>query len=841
MIERPESASKRSARGRVHVWTADPNSKLGGRISTELVALARLDADGEGRNRLWGRFVRVRNAAVVNQIDAASGTVHPVALGDARADEHGDFDFDPSRGGARVDKFTLRSEKYIHRYVQAARFGEVNTYYHVDRIAARIDELLHELGRSSLPRVDVVVNAHHAAVLLPDGKRDGILRFERWVPFQGGHYRLPNRAHGIAEHEPLSPTGEIHLGPGWKLIEHGALVESAGGRYRHVGSHNAGTIYHEYGHHITRHTADFRVNALRPTERQSNLKTELDEAFCDYFCATMLGSPHIWAWHRRHDERGLHRRSLLSKVTMEDYDEDETSDPHRNGTIWAAALWDLRGRMHGANAIEAHECDKLLVQALLLIGSDLGEDESESIKHVRRARASLSRVQAWILRADEMLFDARNRESILGAFGSRGIQPTDLAVERVVAPKRSRRKVATPHVDRRDTTGDTLQFHSGWEETPESLAQLEIAKQKLARHVAQEDIAETKDIFARGELGATFRELGEPPLSVLATGDTMLGGRSRSIIEERGIEYPFKALRPLLQRAAIVFGNQEGPIAISARRQPRNFSYRVDPRMALALKRAGFHVMTLANNHLMDCGRRGVVESLAVLKQNGVLPLGAGLDEREAHEPVILDAHGVRVGMLGYYWNRRTAARGSLPGSAMDPPEALLADIRALRERVDRVVVTVHWGVPYVREPTEADRAKARFAIDCGADAVIGHHTHVIQPFEIHRDRPIFFGIGNFAFGSGNSKGEGLAVGLRFEANRTRVEIYPLYVKNRDPRVNYQPKLLRGDSARHALRRLIDQSGEFGAMLELHEFRATLDLPYSRQNQRIDRVLSDRA
>src|SRR5262249_45883678 len=153
----------------------------------------------------------------------------------------------------------------------------------------------------------------------------------------------------------------------------------------------------------------------------------------------------------------------------------------------------------------------------------------------------------------------------------------------------------------------------------------------------------------------------------------------------------------------------------------------------------------------------GVLETLQVLADAGVAAIGAGVNKEAAHAPAILLADDLRVGLLGYYWNRRTAARGPFPGSAMDtPPERLPGDIQSLKGKVDRIVATFHWGVPYVREPSEADRAKARFAIDCGAEIVIGHHPHIIQPLEIYRGRPIFYSIGNFAFGSGNSRGESL-------------------------------------------------------------------------------------
>jgi poly-gamma-glutamate capsule biosynthesis protein CapA/YwtB (metallophosphatase superfamily) len=139
-------------------------------------------------------------------------------------------------------------------------------------------------------------------------------------------------------------------------------------------------------------------------------------------------------------------------------------------------------------------------------------------------------------------------------------------------------------------------------------------------------------------------------------------------------------------------------------------------------------------------------------------------------------------------------------------------------------VVTFHWGVPYEREPSSEDRAKARFAVDCGADAVVGHHPHIIQPFEIYRGRPIFYSVGNFAFGSGNSRAEGLLVGLRFEAEKTVVHVHALYVKNRDPRVNYQPKVLTGKSAERVLARLAEISGDSATFLKVQNGRGHIEL-----------------
>lgn len=410
--------------GRVYIWTPDPSNSLGGRVTATIVPLLRLDMNGEGSGRLWGRYVRVRNGGAVNELDSITGKVRAVPIGDAQPNAEGEFLFEPGRGGGRMDKVAVAEPDFRWCYIQASHFGEVNTYFHLDRIAAYIDELLRELGAPSLPPVTAVVNAHHAATE-KDGLRDGVRRSKRWLPFQGGHYRLLSRRYDVWEYEPISPDGEIHLGPGRGLLDHGALVDAVGGRYRANASHIAGILYHEYGHHITRHTADFRANALRRPNRQNNRKTAMDEGTCDYWAATMLETPHIWAWHRRHDEQEVHPRSLASSKTMADYDSNPGADAHANGTIWAAALWDLRTRLNATQPDGARQTDLLVLKALLLLGQmvDHEREREATITSIRRARESYSTGLAALLCADELLNAGRHRAVITAVFSKRGIQP----------------------------------------------------------------------------------------------------------------------------------------------------------------------------------------------------------------------------------------------------------------------------------------------------------------------------------------------------------------------------------------------------------------------------------
>ena len=117
-----------------------------------------------------------------------------------------------------------------------------------------------------------------------------------------------------------------------------------------------------------------------------------------------------------------------------------------------------------------------------------------------------------------------------------------------------------------------------------------------------------------------------PWLPLVAVGDVMTGMRMRHRIRRHGPDYVCASVRPLLDRAAVVMGNLEGPFAAVAEQQDttRNFSYKVDPSSASTLRRAGFDVMTVANNHITDCGRDGVSETLETLAEQGIAVIGGG-------------------------------------------------------------------------------------------------------------------------------------------------------------------------------------------------------------------------
>lgn len=416
------AAASASCQGQVYVFTPDPAGSGRGRLALQLEPLERLDPAEPAALRLRGRHAIVRNGGAFQRADATTGRLVECSIGAARPDVRGNFVFRPRSGGGRLDKLALPDDAFVVRYSEASHFGEVNSYYHVDRLAAYLDALLAELGRRSLPKVTIVVHAHHAATEQA-GVRDGVRGRRQWLPFQGGHYRLPGGCHQLAEPGPLSVDGEIHLGPGWRLLEHGALVELWGHRYRACASHNPGILYHEYGHHLTRHTADFQNNRARPPERQRNRKAAIDEGTCDYFAAVGLGTPHVWICHQRHDDVSVHPRSLVSRRTLSDFDPSPRADAHANGTIWGAALYAVRAELEADATGGGRLMDLLVVDALCRIGDGDVACHGPAGSLTRRTKTDFSSGLRALIRADQQLFAGRHTSALERHFSLRGIEP----------------------------------------------------------------------------------------------------------------------------------------------------------------------------------------------------------------------------------------------------------------------------------------------------------------------------------------------------------------------------------------------------------------------------------
>jgi poly-gamma-glutamate capsule biosynthesis protein CapA/YwtB (metallophosphatase superfamily) len=247
------------------------------------------------------------------------------------------------------------------------------------------------------------------------------------------------------------------------------------------------------------------------------------------------------------------------------------------------------------------------------------------------------------------------------------------------------------------------------------------------------------------------------------------------ILDEPNPDVLFDLARQQLRNSDFLVGHVEVPH--TARGAETHFDVPAPasaPGNLAALQRAGFHIATLAGNHIADAGPNGVEDTISELRRLGIATTGAGMKLAEAKRPAIVERSGLRLGCLSYncVGPRESWAGKERAGCAYlhvlthyeldhaspgGPPtvytfaepntvEAMVADIEALRKEVDVLVVALHKGMGHTPATVGMyERQVAKAAIDSGADVIVGHHAHILQGMEIYKERPIFHGLGNFA------------------------------------------------------------------------------------------------
>jgi len=218
----------------------------------------------------------------------------------------------------------------------------------------------------------------------------------------------------------------------------------------------------------------------------------------------------------------------------------------------------------------------------------------------------------------------------------------------------------------------------------------------------------------------------------------------------------------------------------------------------------GFDVATMANNHVLDKGPEALLETIDLLRGRGVTVVGAGANLREASQLVVIDRAGVRVGILAFAENEFNVATANTAGSAAIAPGANVNLVRASRDACDLLIVFVHGGNEYCPLPSPRMVREYRALAEAGADAVLGHHPHVVQGIELHRGVPIFYSLGNFLFWVNHKDvphpwWTGLIVRLHLAARRcVQIDVEAVSL---DPQTA-TASLLRGDRRRRFLERL---------------------------------------
>ncbi|MGW8179585.1 MAG: CapA family protein [bacterium] len=266
--------------------------------------------------------------------------------------------------------------------------------------------------------------------------------------------------------------------------------------------------------------------------------------------------------------------------------------------------------------------------------------------------------------------------------------------------------------------------------------------------------------------GLTWGE--EDILTVVAVGDILLSrnvGKKIDITDNPGV--PFENVKQYLATADIAFGNLESPIGPGTVPIVRGVVFKCLTRYVPGLVEAGFDVLSTANNHALDQGTDNVEFTVNYLESHKILAVGSRRIGDQTSFGRVIRRKGVAVGFLAYSYAAYNdgGARQSPLIATWHDREQVIEEISQLKEEVDILFVSIHAGGEYRRKPEKQKTEFAREAIDAGADAVIGHHPHWIQPVEIYRGKPIFYSLGNFVFDQGDSveTSQGLMVEFRIK------------------------------------------------------------------------------
>jgi poly-gamma-glutamate synthesis protein (capsule biosynthesis protein) len=311
---------------------------------------------------------------------------------------------------------------------------------------------------------------------------------------------------------------------------------------------------------------------------------------------------------------------------------------------------------------------------------------------------------------------------------------------------------------------------------------------------------------------STFTPTEPPIITLLFTGVIVPARCVQAALDEIGNpDHPYEEVRPIIQVADIAIGTFNATMSNRVERTGclvTTYQLVGSPDNADAAARAGFDVMSVATNHIKDCGlnkswcNEAFFDTLANLHRVGILTVGAGKDLAEALQPVVVTVNGVRFGFVSLGDSKQDEsvfATDDWPGIAYLNEENLRTAVAQVKQIADVVIVMPHWGSEDIILPNGIQRNQANLIVSLGVDLVVGNHTHVIQAYHELNGTPVFYGLGNFIFDQGlRDHRQGVILLVRFQGTQyLGYELIPTY-HERDGRVHLADK----DEAAEIMQRL---------------------------------------
>lgn len=264
--------------------------------------------------------------------------------------------------------------------------------------------------------------------------------------------------------------------------------------------------------------------------------------------------------------------------------------------------------------------------------------------------------------------------------------------------------------------------------------------------------------------------------------------------------YLFKNSAPIFQKDDVTIVNLETTFTNATERADKTFTFKAPPEFSKTLILGSIEGVNISNNHTRDYLDKGFTDTISTLKQNNINYFGE-------NNRWIKEINGVKLGFLGYtgwQYNDRLL-------------DKIKKDIDGLKAENCVVIINFHWGEENSYNPNSTQKRIAHYAVDQGADLVIGHHPHVVQGIEKYKDKIICYSLGNFCFG-GNSNPhdkDTFVLQAKFSFNNNNLEKYsvraiPFSISSVNYRNDYCPTPLEGDSKERVLKKINNLSSSLG-------------------------------
>lgn len=226
-------------------------------------------------------------------------------------------------------------------------------------------------------------------------------------------------------------------------------------------------------------------------------------------------------------------------------------------------------------------------------------------------------------------------------------------------------------------------------------------------------------------------------IKLLAVGDIFL--------QSKNGKNPFEKVKGVLKGKDILFGNLETALSNKGNEKEKAVCLYTSPKKVKYIKKAGFDILNLANNHILDLGIEGFNETLEVLSWNGIQFIGV-TNQKFSNRYLIIEKRGIKLGFLGYWEGGfHDYKNNNIIINKIDE-RTITNDIGRIKEKCDVAIISLHWGFDNVFYPSPKQIKLAHRIIKSGANIILGHHSHVIQGIEEYRGGLIAYSLGNFQF-----------------------------------------------------------------------------------------------